>query len=97
MHDGGSHRPSRFIAESAWQDSMQVAECLAKSEPTSAVLRAASPAIVERYLERLGRDDITFTRARGEGAPGRLCARGALLPRTAAASRRFWCRERLPR
>ncbi|MGP9663560.1 ATP-dependent helicase [Halomonas sp. AOP22-C1-8] len=61
MHDGGSHRPSRFIAESAWQDSMQVAECLAKSEPTSAVLRAASPAIVQRYLERLGRDDITLT------------------------------------
>ncbi|WP_193090943.1 ATP-dependent helicase [Halomonas colorata] len=60
LHDGGAHRPSRFIAESAWQDSMRIAECLAQSAPGSAALSVASPAIVKRYLERLGRDDITL-------------------------------------
>ncbi|PRY66068.1 DNA helicase-2/ATP-dependent DNA helicase PcrA [Vreelandella songnenensis] len=61
LHDGGAHRPSRFIAESAWQESMRVAECLAEPAPSSATLRVASPAIVKRYLERLGRSDITLS------------------------------------
>lgn len=61
LHDGGVHRPSRFIAESAWQDSMRVAECLAQQTPSSATLRVASPTIVKRYLERLGRADITLS------------------------------------
>ncbi|MBZ5486726.1 ATP-dependent helicase [Halomonas aquamarina] len=61
LHDGGVHRPSRFIAESAWQESMQVAECLARPVPCTTTLRVASPAIVKRYLERLGRSDITLS------------------------------------
>ncbi|MCA1772273.1 MAG: ATP-dependent helicase [Halomonas sp.] len=56
LHDGGAHRPSRFITESAWQDSMQVAACLAKDNTQS--LTVTSPSLVGRYLSQLGRDDI---------------------------------------
>ncbi|MCW4148275.1 ATP-dependent helicase [Halomonas sp. 18H] len=58
LHDGGAHRPSRFIAESAWQDSMQVAACLASDKTPSPTLTVTSPSLVGRYLSQLGRDDI---------------------------------------
>ncbi|WP_249978740.1 ATP-dependent helicase [Vreelandella olivaria] len=58
LHDGGVHRPSRFIAESAWQDSMRIANCLASSCPPETALQVSSPTLVKRYLNRLGRDDI---------------------------------------
>nr|WP_290695088.1 ATP-dependent helicase [Halomonas sp. UBA3074] len=60
LHDGGAHRPSRFIGESAWQDSMRVASCLAGASAPAASLQVASVSLVERYLARLGRDDIVL-------------------------------------
>ncbi|KPQ21698.1 ATP-dependent helicase [Halomonas sp. HL-93] len=61
LHDGGSHRPSRFIAESAWQDSMQVAACLTSPNPPSPTVSVTEPALVQRYLTQLGRDDIVLS------------------------------------
>ncbi|MFG6178205.1 ATP-dependent helicase [Halomonas sp. THAF12] len=57
LHDGGDHRPSRFLAETAWQDGMKVAERLVAGAADGSVapLRVARPALVQRYLERLGR------------------------------------------
>jgi DNA helicase-2/ATP-dependent DNA helicase PcrA len=66
LHDGGAHRPSRFIGESAWQDSMRVASSLANPSPPPASLQVASVALVERYLARLGRDDIVLAAAQVE-------------------------------
>ena len=60
LHDGGDHRPSRFIAESAWQDSMRVAACLISTSSPAATLQVKSVGLVERYLARLGRDDIVL-------------------------------------
>ncbi|QFT85608.1 DNA helicase II [Halomonas sp. THAF12] len=57
LHDGGDHRPSRFLGETAWQDGQRVAERLVgedAGEP-AAPLRVSRPALVQRYLERLGR------------------------------------------
>ncbi|MDN6322856.1 MAG: ATP-binding domain-containing protein, partial [Halomonas sp.] len=68
LHDGGVHRPSRFIAESAWQDSMRVASCLVSGSVPAASLQVASVGLVERYLVRLGRDDIVLTSAQVEEA-----------------------------
>lgn len=61
LHDGGSHRPSRFIAESAWQDSMQVAASLTHANPSATQVTVTAPALVQRYLTRLGRDDIVLS------------------------------------
>lgn len=61
LHDGGAHRPSRFIAESGWQDSMRVAGCLTGGSPPHAALQVSAPGMVKRYLARLGRDDIALT------------------------------------
>ncbi|MGA4492523.1 ATP-dependent helicase [Vreelandella venusta] len=58
LHDGGVHRPSRFIAESAWQDSLRVASCLSRQEAPATAVQVTSPSLVKRYLERLGRTDI---------------------------------------
>ncbi|MGY4878151.1 ATP-dependent helicase [Vreelandella aquamarina] len=73
LHDGGDHRPSRFIAESAWQDCMRVAnvmENLSENvaqgvEPNSeqAVLNVTSPAIVSRYLALAGCKAVSVTAA----------------------------------
>ncbi|WP_227368397.1 ATP-dependent helicase [Halomonas sp. M20] len=52
LHDGGEHRPSRFLAESAWQDGNRIAQAL-RDGSTSAV-EVASPQLVERYLAALG-------------------------------------------
>ncbi|MDR5873990.1 ATP-dependent helicase [Halomonas sp. CUBES01] len=61
LHDGGSHRPSRFIAESAWQDSMQVAASLTHTNPSATQVTVTAPALVQRYLTQLGRDDIVLS------------------------------------
>lgn len=59
LHDGGDHRPSRFLAESAWEECQRVAERL-EEEPSASAARAEAPlavsrpALVERYLARLG-------------------------------------------
>lgn len=66
LHDGGVHRPSRFIAESAWQDSMRVAACLASAGTSATSVQVASVGLVERYLARLGRDDIVLAAAQVE-------------------------------
>ena len=58
LHDGGAHKPSRFIAESAWQDGMRIAECLAHSRPPSEPIEVNSPSLVGRYLTKVGREDI---------------------------------------
>lgn len=58
LHDGGAHKPSRFIAESAWQDGMRIAECLAHSRPPSEPIEVNSPSLVGRYLAKVGREDI---------------------------------------
>jgi DNA helicase II / ATP-dependent DNA helicase PcrA len=59
LHDGGDHRPSRFLAESAWEECQRVAERLA--EPSAeqggadpVPLAVSRPALIERYLARLG-------------------------------------------
>lgn len=52
LDDGGAHRPSRFLAEMAWQDSQAVAERLA-GEASSEPLAVANPALVKRYLAAL--------------------------------------------
>lgn len=58
LHDGGVHRPSRFIAESAWQDSLRVASCLSRQDTPATAVQVTSPSLVKRYLECLGRTDI---------------------------------------
>ncbi|MEC7295406.1 MAG: ATP-dependent helicase, partial [Pseudomonadota bacterium] len=60
LHDGGAHRPSRFIAESAWEDGMRVAACLANQQAPDTPLEVQSPSLVARYLERVGRADIAL-------------------------------------
>ena len=60
LHDGGAHRPSRFIAESAWQDGMRVAACLANQQAPDTPLEVQSPSLVARYLERVGHADIAL-------------------------------------
>ncbi|WP_136248529.1 ATP-dependent helicase [Halomonas borealis] len=56
LHDGGDHKPSRFLAETAWRDGLRVAERLVAADAGAAEpLRVARPALVQHYLERLGR------------------------------------------
>lgn len=51
VNEGGQHRPSRFLEESAWQDVMAVREALAAGdEAASRCIPVSQPAIVERYL-----------------------------------------------
>ncbi|MGM0702133.1 MAG: ATP-dependent helicase [Pseudomonadota bacterium] len=54
LHDGGDHRPSRFIAESAWQECRQISERLLHDE-AGPPLAVSHPALVGRYLTALGR------------------------------------------
>jgi DNA helicase-2/ATP-dependent DNA helicase PcrA len=56
LHDGGDHRPSRVIAETAWQDCRQVAECLSTSRTAdyATPLSVAAPDIVARYVAAQG-------------------------------------------
>ncbi|GHA89476.1 ATP-dependent helicase [Modicisalibacter luteus] len=52
LHDTGDHRPSRFLAESAWQDGNLVAQALANNGRDS--LSVKVPALIERYFAALG-------------------------------------------
>lgn len=64
LHDGGEHRPSRFIAESAWRDCQRVANLLqADGTENTQPLSVSSPSLVKRYLEQLGREDIDVAAA----------------------------------
>jgi len=66
LHDGGEHRPSRFIAETAWQDCQRLAEALNEGDAqgagsgegvaeSPAPLAVEQPALAERYLTAQGR------------------------------------------
>ncbi|MEQ6887653.1 ATP-dependent helicase [Halomonas sp. CS7] len=86
LHDGGEHRPSRFIGESAWEDGQRVARRLAEvangaegggdagseaAEP-GAPLAVTDPALVGRYLAALGHA-LPVARARpASPEPGRV-------------------------
>lgn len=76
LHDAGAHRPSRFIAESGWADSVRVAKALAEPSPPQVALAVTRPALVERYLTRLGREDIIL-RAEAVNEPRAGYASGA--------------------
>ncbi|MBB3191560.1 ATP-dependent helicase [Halomonas cerina] len=52
LHDGGDHRPSRFIGETAWEDSQRVADRLAGQGATP--IPVTYPDLVRRYLAALG-------------------------------------------
>ena len=56
LHDGGDHRPSRFIAETAWEDGQRVAHCLDNAQAAEAQrpLSVSHPDLVQRYLASLG-------------------------------------------
>ncbi|TDO12627.1 MULTISPECIES: ATP-dependent helicase [Halomonas] len=56
IHDGGDHRPSRFIGESAWEDGQQVAHRLdgAQAVEEQRPLAVSDPSLVQRYLDALG-------------------------------------------
>lgn len=55
LHDGGEHRPSRFLAESAWEECQRVARALeGESGAAREPLGVTRPALVEHYLARLG-------------------------------------------
>ncbi|MDI5921959.1 ATP-dependent helicase [Halomonas sp. LR5S13] len=56
LHDGGDHRPSRFIAESAWEDGQRVARRLDGTQAGEAQgpLPVSDPDLVGRYLASLG-------------------------------------------
>lgn len=69
LHDGGAHRPSRFIGESAWQDAVRIAECLHDEGGSAEPLEVSSPSLVRRYLDRLGRSDIVLAAAQLKEAP----------------------------
>ncbi|MBF7052805.1 ATP-dependent helicase [Halomonas sp. KAO] len=62
LHDGGDHRPSRFLAESAWQECDRLAQRLeaddanAAADAEKAPLAVSRPDLVKRYLEALGRE-----------------------------------------
>lgn len=51
LHDGGEHRPSRFLDESAWQDGNRIERALHAGEQEP--LSVAAPRLVERYLTAL--------------------------------------------
>ncbi|WP_129141641.1 ATP-dependent helicase [Modicisalibacter coralii] len=73
MHDGGDHRPSRFLAEMAWPDCLRVAGAL-NGQTANATLQVAEPPLVERYLAAIGRHELAVQAAPavavGTAAPG---------------------------
>ncbi|SDL71333.1 DNA helicase-2 / ATP-dependent DNA helicase PcrA [Modicisalibacter muralis] len=73
LHDGGEHRPSRFIAESAWQDGNRIAQAL--HEDTSDAVSVAAPTLVGRYLGALN-VTLALQQAREMPAAGALAAYG---------------------
>nr|WP_267956347.1 ATP-dependent helicase [Halomonas sp. MCCC 1A17488] len=71
LHDGGDHRPSRFLSETAWEDCQHVAARLAEPAAGDAVLAVASPGLVSRYLAAVGYAGIELTqRGHAVGEPG---------------------------
>ncbi|MGE4533675.1 ATP-dependent helicase [Halomonas sp.] len=61
LHDGGEHRPSRFLAECAWEQCDRLARRLEPEDEAvrvgdAAPLAVARPALVRRYLTALGRE-----------------------------------------
>ncbi|MFG6666684.1 ATP-dependent helicase [Halomonas sp. HNIBRBA4712] len=78
LHDGGVHRPSRFIGESGWADSLRVAQALDEPHAPAAPLEVASKALVERYLARLGREEIVVRSS--AGGTGRVEAAAEFYP-----------------
>ncbi|WP_110687465.1 ATP-dependent helicase [Salinicola aestuarinus] len=56
LQDGGEHRPSRFLEETAVADAGCVARALAGDvgSATETALAVSEPALVERYLARVG-------------------------------------------
>ncbi|WP_459874486.1 ATP-dependent helicase [Halomonas shantousis] len=57
LHDGGSHHPSRFLAETAWQDCQRVGDILERGgndADDTAPLKVREPALMSRYLAALG-------------------------------------------
>ena len=63
LHDGGEHRPSRFLAESAWQDGNRIAGAI--HEGAQETQRVEEPALVQRYLDAL---DVSLPLELAEGA-----------------------------
>ncbi|MDT8895153.1 ATP-dependent helicase [Halomonas sp. I1] len=75
LHDGGDHRPSRFLAETAWQDGQRVAQRLAASEETTPVA-VTRPDLVRRYLSALSPDSPIDLPIEAATTPG-IAERGA--------------------
>ncbi|WIX34496.1 ATP-dependent helicase [Salinicola sp. JS01] len=65
LHDGGEHRPSRFLAESAVTECERIGQALASESEAS--VSVSEPALVARYLERIGRQ-LALTPARDMSA-----------------------------
>jgi DNA helicase-2/ATP-dependent DNA helicase PcrA len=65
LHDRGEHRPSRFLAETAWEDCRRIAARLAVPEE-EVRLAVVSPQLVSRYLATLGHDGIKVTQREPE-------------------------------
>jgi DNA helicase-2/ATP-dependent DNA helicase PcrA len=71
LHDSGDHRPSRFLAETAWQDCRRVAARLAEPTDADAPLEVTEPGLVARYISAVGRDGVPLAQrphAVGEAA-----------------------------
>ncbi len=68
LYDGGNHRPSRFIAETEWQDCLRLDARLRGSDASAEALPVASPQLVSRYLEALSRQ-VPLTQRQAEGRP----------------------------
>ncbi|WP_311944039.1 ATP-dependent helicase [Halomonas piscis] len=79
IHDGGEHRPSRFLAECAWQDAMAVAGQLAADSPPARPLPVGSPGIARRYLEAVERSDIALE-AQPQAPAAAVPASGGFFP-----------------
>jgi DNA helicase-2/ATP-dependent DNA helicase PcrA len=81
LHDGGGHRPSRFIGDCAWQDSMAIAGRIAADMPADAPLPVADPGLAQCYLSALGRDDIALVESvRDASAPANAGAASSYFP-----------------
>ncbi|MBW6392198.1 ATP-dependent helicase [Billgrantia antri] len=61
LHDGGDHRPSRFLGETAWEDCQRVAARLEEPTQEDVPLAVSSPDLVSRYLAGVGHSAIPLT------------------------------------
>ncbi|GED22235.1 ATP-dependent helicase [Halomonas halmophila] len=69
LHDGGDHRPSRFLGETAWQDGQRVAERLAATDLTSP-LAVTRPDLVRSYLAAAAPQAMTALAIQASETPG---------------------------